>query len=193
MSSCIKHGLCFECPQCIREEYIKRLAEQAADHSVEKVKLEQTIEQMSRANQHRKAVNTQMMLAAVEFGNPNYQATIESLQAQVREADLIMKGMQFKIDELIEDRDIFKRMCMMPGQQMSMRLIDAEAKIAELEEQAQGYYNEAADALEKNKHLDAVLAELLRLKLIKDTHGKTPEYLLLQPLAWRQARKAREK
>ena len=43
----------------------------------------------------------------------------------------------------------------------------------------------------KGKRLDAALAELLRLKLIKDTHGKTPEYLLLQPLAWEQARKAR--
>jgi len=47
------------------------------------------------------------------------------------------------------------------------------------------------EIIDKNKRLDAALAELLRLKNLKDTQGKTPEYLRDQPKAWEQARKAR--
>ena len=42
------------------------------------------------------------------------------------------------------------------------------------------------------ERMDAALTELIRLKDLKDAHGKTEEYLRDQPLAWEQARNVTE-
>ena len=44
-----------------------------------------TIAEMENANAQRKQMNAQMLMNAVESGNPNYQAQIESQQATITE------------------------------------------------------------------------------------------------------------
>lgn len=38
--------------------------------------------------------------------------------------------------------------------------------------------------------IEIALVDLVRLKAFKDKHGKTPEYLVQQPIVWASAREA---
>jgi len=53
-------------------------------------------------------------------------------------------------------------------------------------------YGQAAAAvlIDENKRLRAALAELVALKTLRDTEGKTAAYEQRQPLAWQAAREA---
>ena len=43
---------------------------------------------------------------------------------------------------------------------------------------------------ERLSSIETVLNELVKLKALKDRYGKTPDYLIRQPIAWEAARVA---
>lgn len=46
--TCTRHGYSYDCARCVKEKYIKQLAEQAADHSIKTVALTAKLERAER-------------------------------------------------------------------------------------------------------------------------------------------------